>query len=319
MLTRKLTLLILLSLPLLVETARAQYNIVRLFRTVVINPYPGSAGYMLLHLFRGNKQPLTASYIGRQALNIYGYDISSTFFPKGHQSSIAPPRSEVNDRLPLSGIRLNSYHYNQFQTLAMPDQTQPLYLHWDVLPVWHMLIQYLLGQMPGQPLSYYKLSNPLHHGGTPIPVMYHLINTPNHFLDSAPKNSAAFFIDKPTHLFTASSSQSPPVCNFLENEHGEAIVPDCVGGTESPFVQFTPMNGRIGSIDYDGIGFMSTDDGIFLFLTHLMPLRPHFNFLPAEHYRKQKNDTNDDEDDERDGLGKRTAIPHHDLPPQSVH
>ena len=102
--TRKRTLGILLSLqllllPLFLETAHAQ-NLFRWFHTM-IDPCVGSASYMLIYLFRGGRQPLTESslaesslaesYIGRQDLSIYGYRITSTFFPKGHESSIAPP------------------------------------------------------------------------------------------------------------------------------------------------------------------------------------------------------------------------------------
>ena len=146
--------------------------------------------------------------------------------------------------------------------------------------MWHMLIQYLLGlTSPGYQLShsqsssFFQLSNPLLYGGTPLGVRYHQIDNPIQYESSEPKNSATSLINSPTHLFTTSASLIPPVCILEENEQEEIIaplVPYCLGDSESSFVQFTPMKGRIGSIKFDGVGFISTDDGVHLFF-----YRPH--------------------------------------------
>lgn len=247
-------------------------------------------GGMLIHWYRVGASSLSNNYVGTQTLTVAGNSIVSGHCPSGYST---PPysRSAPPQKLPFAATELR--RFGGYSQLHMPRARTPVYLSQGTTSLWELLTQ----QLSGQQGRYNSVSNPLFNAGAPQEVVQHSLENPAHYFNSANSPDSKNLITDETLLVTGVDNIPYPVCNIQQTSPSHSGTVACTrdGIGRRSFIQFTPMTGILNSHFYEGIGFINTDDGLYMFLTSLLR-GSSFSCKPKDDSSGSRNNTDDDPD-----------------------
>ena len=258
---------------------------------------------MLIQWYRVGSGSLINNLVGTQTLTASGNTLSSSFCPSDYST---PPYSQnaSPQNSPFTATAL--HQLGGYSQLYFSGTGSPIYLSQGTTSFWELLTQ----QLNGQNQDYHSLSNPMLDSGTPKPVVQHTLDNPADFSSDSPDQSQ-MLITGETLMLTGANPSPYPVCNIQQSTDQQSASVTCT--RDSPgrrnYVQFTPMRGLFNAFHYGGIGFVNTDDGLYVFFAAFLR-GGSFSCKPKDDHSDSRNKTDDDPNGShgKKSLG-RTLVP----------